>query len=236
MNQIRAFCASWLLVVCAGLLTVACQSSSVVSTPGEAPESAEDAVTIYVTSNRWHSAIVVSRESLPAGSIPEAADFPHAIYLSLGWGDAEYYPAGQPTFGMMLRAAFQRTPAVVHLAGLRSQPQDAFPMDEIVELRIPKHEFRNIVVYLDGTFARDGSKRAQSVALGLHGFSLFYRAKGDFHLFNTCNTWTARALRAGGLPIQVFGTVSAEDLMAQVRQLAERRNSDAFGVGQLSLG
>lgn len=226
MNQIRAFCASWLLVVGAGLLTVACQSSSVVSTPGEAPESAEDAATIYVTSNRWHSAIVVSRESLPAGSIPEAADFPHAIYLSLGWGDAEYYPAGQPTFGMMLRAALQRTPGVIHLAGMRSHPQDAFPMDEVVGLRIPRQGFRNLVAYLDGTFARDGAKRAYSIAPGLYSFSLFYRAKGDFHLFNTCNTWTARGLEAGGWPIQVFGTVSAEDLMAQVRQLAERRNSD----------
>ena len=219
MNQIRAFCASWLLVVCAGLLAVACQSYSVVSTAGETPEAAEDAVTIYVTSNGWHSAIVVSRESLPAGSVPEAADFPQALYLSFGWGDAEYYPTEHPTYGMMFRAAFLRTPAVINLAGLRSQPRHVFPMDEIVELQIPKHEFRNLVAYLDATFARDGAKRAQSVALGLHGFSLFYRAKGDFHLLNTCNTWTARALRAAGLPIQVFGTVRAEDLMAQVRQL-----------------
>jgi len=43
---------------------------------------------------------------------------------------------------------------------------------------------------------------------------------GEFHLFNTCNTWTARGLKQAGFPIQVFGTLRAEDFMLQVRQLA----------------
>lgn len=187
--------------------------------------SGEGNITIYVTSNGWHSAIVVSRAILPPGAIPEAADFPGAIYLSLSWGDAEYYPAPHPTSGMTLRAVLQPTPAVIHLAGLRSHPRDAFPTDEVVEIKIPTRGFGNLVAYLDGTFARDGAQRAQSIAPGLDGFSLFYRAKGDFHLFNTCNTWTARGLKAGGRRIQVSGTVSAEYLMAQVRQLAEGPNT-----------
>jgi uncharacterized protein (TIGR02117 family) len=198
-----------------------------VSTPREAipsripaandVHSGDGTVTIYVTSNGWHSVIVVARASLPTGAIPEAADFPDAIYLSLGWGDAEYYPARRPTFGMMLGAALQPTPAVIHMAGLRAHPREAFPSDEVVEIKIPTHAFRNLVAYLDGTFARDGPQRAHSVAPGLYRFSLFYPAKGAFHLFNTCNTWTARGLAAAGWPIRVSGTVSAEDLMAQLR-------------------
>jgi uncharacterized protein (TIGR02117 family) len=182
-------------------------------------ESGEKSTTIYVTSNGWHSAIVVLQALLPPGAIPEAADFPRAIYLSLSWGDAEYFPVRRPTIGMKLRAALQPTPAVIHLAGLQSHPRDAFPLDEVVELKIPAHGFRTLVAYLDSTFARDGAERAQSIAPGLYSFSLFYPAEGDFHLFNTCNTWTARGLKAGGWPIRVSGTMSAEDLMAQVRHL-----------------
>jgi uncharacterized protein (TIGR02117 family) len=227
--------ASWLLVPCVVLLIAACQSPSALQRPGDVapartspagdPESGENNETIYVTSNGWHSAIVVSRASLPRGAIPEGADFPSALYLSLSWGDAEYFPERQPTFAMGLRAALGPTPAVVHLAGLRSHPQDVFPSDEVVQLRIPTDRFGNLVTYLDGTFARNGAKRARSIAPGLYSFSLFYRAKGEFHLLNTCNTWTARGLKAGGWPIRVSGTVSAEDLMAQVRRLAERRNA-----------
>lgn len=124
---------------------------------------------------------------------------------------------------MTLRAAFQPTPAVVHLSGLRSHPKDIIPKDEVVELRISDDRLRQLIGYLDHTFARVGAKRASSIAPGLYAFSHFYRANGEFHLFNTCNTWTARGLQVAGWPIQVSGVVAAEDLMAQVRQLTERQ-------------
>lgn len=187
--------------------------------------SGEDQVSIYVTSNGWHSAIVVPRAALPAGAIPEAADFPGAAYLSLGWGDAEYFPARAPTLGMKLRAALQPTPAVIHMAGLPFHPRDVFPANEVVELMTTTRGFETLVAYLDATFDREGAARAQASQPGLYRFSRFYRAKGEFHLFNTCNTWTARGLEAGGWPIRVSGTVTAEDLMARVRPLAVRQDS-----------
>ena len=208
MNQGKAFRINLFPVLCAGVLTAACQAPQIVSTPNEAmadhPSSGKEIgagkgdATIFVTSNGWHSSIVVPRKSLPPGTLPEAADFPDAAYLGLGWGDAEYYLARQPTFDMTLRAALGPTPAVVHLAGLRSHPSNVFPKDEVVALRISADKFRNLIGYLDGSFARDGAKRASSIAPGLHAFSHFYRANGKFHLFNTCNTWTARGLQAAG--------------------------------------
>ncbi len=177
----------------------------------------EAQIAIYGTSNGWHSAIVVPRAALPPGAIPEAADFPDAPYLSLGGGDAEYFPEREPTAGMTIRAALQPTPAVLHMAGLPFHPQDVFPANEVVELKTTTLEFEALVAYLDATFDRDGAERVQASEPGLYRFSLFYPAKGEFHLFNTCNTWTARGLEAGGWPIQVSGTVTAEELMAQVR-------------------
>jgi uncharacterized protein (TIGR02117 family) len=218
--------AAGLLVISAVLLAAACQSPAVVSAPSEAAPG-EAQITVYVTSNGWHSAIVVPRAALPPGAIPEAADFPGAAYLSLGWGDAEYFPVREPTIGMKLRAALQPTPAVFHMAGLPFHPQDVFPADEVVELKTTAQGFAALIAYLDATFDRDGAERAQSSEPGLYRFSLFYPAKGKFHLFNTCNTWTARGLKAGGWPIRVSGTVTAEELMAQVRPLAARQDPKA---------
>lgn len=218
LHAIRTVC---LATFCALLLTVACQSSPASEVSGGAGlEPGPGEVRIFITSNGWHSAIVVPRAALPPDVLPEAADFPRAAYLSFGWGDATYFPEREPTTGMALRAALRPTPAVVHLAGLPAPPQDVFPGNEVVELAASAQAFEALAAYLDATFDRAGAERAQSSAPGLYRFSLFYPAKGKFHLFNTCNTWTAEGLEAGGWPIRITGTVTAEELMAQVRPLA----------------
>ena len=223
-----AKCATWLLIFSAVLLAAACQPRPVAPAPGaEVPEQGnprQARVTIYVASNGWHSAIVIPRAALPPGVLPEAGDFPDAPYLSFGWGDAAYFPAPDPGLGVTFRAILRPTPAVLHLAGLASHPHQVFPADEVVELTATAPRFAALVAFLDDTFDREGAARAQAVAPGLHRFSRFYRAKGEFHLFNTCNTWTARGLAAGGWPIRVSGTITAEDLMTQVRTLAEYRD------------
>jgi len=178
---------------------------------------AHAAVTVHVVSNGWHSGIVLARADLPAGAIPEAEDFPTAPYLEFGWGDAEYFPARNPTFGMALSAALTPSPAVVHLVGLPGPPRQVFPTAETIDVALPQAGFRRLVDYLDATFARGGARRAAAAAPGLYPYSRFYPATGEFHLFNTCNTWTARGLAAAGLPVKAAGTLRAEELMAQLR-------------------
>lgn len=226
MNSRTAVVVGWLLSLGAVPLTAACQPTPAAVPPtAEAMPKAEPGVSIHIVSNGWHTGIVVARAALPTGAVPEAADFPDAPYLEFGWGDAEYYPAPRPTLGMALRAALAPSPAVVHLVGLPGHPRDVFPTAETVELRLAPAGFRKLVDYLDDTFARGGAERAQASAPGLYRFSLFYPAKGEFHLFNTCNTWTARALEAAGLPVRVSGTLRAEDLMAQIRGAGAGSNS-----------
>jgi uncharacterized protein (TIGR02117 family) len=205
----------WLPTFSLAMALLACEAPS--APPDRVSAGAEETVTIHVTSNGWHTGIVVARADLPAGAVPEAADFPEARYLSFGWGDAEYYPAAKPSFTMALGAALRPTPAVVHLAGLRAPPGEVFPSAEIVELRLSTNGFRLLVDYLEASFARDGAARVEASGPGLYGFSRFYPATGEFHLFNTCNTWTARGLRAAGWPIDLSSATSAEDVMAQLR-------------------
>jgi uncharacterized protein (TIGR02117 family) len=218
---------AWVLVLAAALLMVACQSPTAVVSPRAAtPSPAADRVVIHVASNGWHTGIVLPRSALPAGAVPEAEDFPDAPYLEFGWGDAEYYPAPRPTLGMALGAAFVPGPAIVHLVGLPAHPHDVFPKAEVVTLGLSPEGFRGLADYLDATFARKGAQRAPVQAPGLYSFSRFYPATGEFHLFNTCNTWTARGLEAAGLPVRASGTFTAEDLMAQVRAIPARDTSE----------
>ncbi len=189
---------------------------------------------VRVVSNGWHTAIVISRaEVIATGVLPEADDFPDAAFLEFGWGDRVYYPAAEPTLGMTLDAALWATPVVMHVAGRASAPELTFADVEV--LAMTQGGLRRLVHAIAGEFVRPEGGRAEPISRGLLEGSYFYDAHGSFHLFNTCNTWTARMLRAGGVNLSPTGVVTADDLMTRLRaalagdQLSSRYPSvDAF--------
>ena len=173
--------------------------------------------TVRVVANGWHAAIVIERVELVAtGLLPEANDFPDAVFLEFGWGDREYYPAREKTLGMALDAALTATPAVMHMAGLTRPPKLTYADAEVVPFALTQGGFRRLVGTIAGQFVRPEGGRAEPVSRGLYPDSNFYHAHGAFHLFNTCNTWTARMLRAGGVNLSPSGVVTADELVARL--------------------
>ena len=171
-----------------------------------------------MASNGWHTAIVVPAPAVVAtGLLPEAADFPDAAFLEFGWGDRTYYPAKEKTLGMTLSAALVPTPAVMHMAGHAVALADRGSRLEVVPVALTEAGFRALVEAIAETFERPSGGRAEAVSPGLYPDSLFYHAQGEFHLLNTCNTWTARMLRAGGVALSSSGIVTAGGLMARLR-------------------
>lgn len=173
---------------------------------------------VRVVSNGWHTAIVIGRADLVAtGLLPEADDFPDAVFLEFGWGDRVYYPAGEKTLGMALDAALAATPSVMHMAGLARPPELTYADAEVVPVALTQAGFRRLVGTIAGNFERPEGARAKPISRGLYPDSNFYHAHGAFHLFNTCNTWTARMLRAGGVNLSPSGVVTADELVARLR-------------------
>ncbi len=200
-----ALCALWLAT---------CETAS----PPPADDGAPRTHAIQVASNGWHTAIVVPAPALAdTGLLPEAEDFSGAAFLEFGWGDRVYYPAKEKTIGMTLAAALVPTPAVMHMAGLAAAPRDSGSSREVVAVPLTEARFLNLVEALAAEFERPAGGRAASVSRGLYPGSSFYNARGEFHLFNTCNTWTARMLRAAGVAISPSGIVTADGLMARLR-------------------
>ena len=208
------------------LAVLACAVMLVACTPAAEPlpiDAGEPLHGIYVFSTDWHTGIVLARDALTPGLIPEAADFPRAAYLEFGWGDREYYPSPDPTMGMALAAALMPTPAVMHLAGHQRPPRTNIPEPEVLVLGLSAAALGRLIAAIDASFERPEGGRAESLARGLYRDSWFYAAQGRFHLFNTCNTWTARMLSAAGLAISPSGVNSAEDLMKRLRGLPNVR-------------
>jgi uncharacterized protein (TIGR02117 family) len=177
---------------------------------------------LYVTSNDWHTQIVVAAASIPDGLLPEAAALPEADWLAVSWGDRDYYPTEDPPFAMALEAALLPGPSVVHLIPMPRPPRSSAGF-EVLEIAVTGAGLAAMLTTVDAAVDRSAAAPAPVVAPGLYPGSQFFPAEERFHLFNTCNTWTARRLVAAGLPIRARGVVIAEDLMGQLRDLPMAR-------------
>lgn len=173
---------------------------------------------VNVVSDGWHAAIVVRRAHLvETGLIPEAGDFPSATFIEFGWGDRAYYPAREKTLRMTLDAALRPTPAVMYMAGRARPLEVVYGSADVVPVAMTRQTFWHMVDTLSGYFDRDEGARSGPVARGPYPHSNFYLAHGGFHLFNNCNTWTARILRAGGVNLSPAGIITAGQLMSSLR-------------------
>jgi uncharacterized protein (TIGR02117 family) len=173
---------------------------------------------VYLVSHGWHTGIVLRRADLPQEIWPESEDFPDAEYLEVGWGDRDFYQAAEFSWSIALKAALWPTPSVLHIVGFNGPVTGYFPHSEVLEVELSQRGFDRLSGFVHEHFDRKGAPRAAPLGPGLYGKSAFYPARAKFHLFNTCNVWTARALRTAGLPVTPFYAITTDGVMSQVRQ------------------
>jgi uncharacterized protein (TIGR02117 family) len=173
--------------------------------------------TVYLIHNGWHSGIVVQTSDLPPDVLPERADFPRVRSLEVGWGDRDFYMARGIGVWTSLKAAFIPTASVLHIAGFSEPVTEFFPDGDIIEFRLSAAALDRLGRYIHDSLDRRESARAHALGPGLYGTSRFYPAIGYFHMFNTCHTWTAGALRAAGYPFSASPT--ERGLLVEARRL-----------------
>ena len=187
------------------------------------PLGDEPAVTISVLDHGWHTAIVVRRAEVDRAFWPEVDDFPEATFVEVAWGDREFYMARPATPWLAIKAAFLASGSVLHVVGFSAPVTPYFEESEVVELRLSRRGFDAMTRFIHEEYQRDREDRALRLEQGLYGSSWFYAARSRYHLFNTCNTWVARALSTAGLAVTPFGVITANDGMRQVRRVGVSR-------------
>lgn len=173
----------FLLILCTALLAACAQ-----------PRPCEPTHTLYVVNHGWHSGLVVEREELLKKRPGLGPDLGQARYVEVGWGEEDYYQAREPHFGMALAAVLWLNRSVLQVVPFDEPPRRYFPQSEIREVRTDQAGYDAALGYIAESFKRTPGLDRQGPSL--YGQGWFYRAKDSFHLFNTCNRWTARALDA----------------------------------------
>lgn len=179
--------------------------------------------TVYVVHRGWHTDL-----GFPAGELePEFQtqmqnDFPGARYLVFGFGDRRYVLAHDKTIFQMLGAMFPGA-GLVLATGLSATPQAAFGETEVATLDLFPAQAAAIREFVWRSFERRAGAALHPYARGPYAGSLFYAASLRYSGLYTCNTWTAEALAAAGLPIRARGVLFAGQVWDRVRALPEAR-------------
>ncbi len=181
---------------------------------------------IHLANTGWHVGIILPVDNVLKRNLPETRDFPEAKYLEIGWGDRRFYQSNDPSMDIAVGALFTATPSVVHVYGFKKPVEAAFSKAETLKLEILDKDYSNLLRFIYGSFVRNANGAGRSLGKGLYeeGTSQFYEGTGNFHLFNTCNTWVADALKVAGFNINAQGIITANNLMEQARQTAKRAN------------
>lgn len=197
-----------------GALFAACGTTRLEPAP---PSRAGDAPRVYLLGQGWHAGLIIERDAGTVRLWPERGDFPEAEFVEVGWGEREFYQAADPGVWMAVKAALWPSPSVVFMSGLRSPPESVFVCSDLIALDLSPARMERLLRYVHDSFDRTGSARTAPLPVSQPASWAFYPARGDFHLFNTCNTWTAGALAAAGYPLDRPYPLTAGGLVERVR-------------------
>ena len=168
---------------------------------------------VYVVNHGWHTGFVVTASGIQQ-LIPELKQrFENAPYIEFGWGDNEFYQAEEITSGITLKAIFLPTDSVVPAVLVPLKVDRYFKNSEVEKFCLEDSKLESLIKFISSSFYRDVSGNILKLNHGIYGDSQFYNAKGDFHIFNTCNKWTAKGLKSAGMKISTTFKLTAGSIM-----------------------
>jgi uncharacterized protein (TIGR02117 family) len=175
--------------------------------------------TIYVIRGGWHTELALPTSTIRGRLAALTLGFATARYLVFGWGARGYYMARHPGLGDLLRALVPG-PAVLLVIPLQISPAAFAGTANAFAIPVAPAAVQRLSEFLWSYLAKDAEGAPRRIGTGPYPGSVFYAATGTFDLGHTCNTWTAEALAAAGLPVSAAGVVYPSQLLDQLAPFA----------------
>ncbi len=186
--------------------------------PRAAQPSAADCVELHLYSNGYHSDIAAPASLFPAEH-PLRRLYPNAQSFLIGWGDGAFYRSDGTNLWLGLAALIPPSPSVLHVAYNAPEASAYLGPNDDLAIGVSGEGAARFVAFIDRALVLDEAGAPLHVADGkVVGQSVFLRTHGSFHLFNVCNQWMARALRAAGVDVNARAAWLAGPLIRQVRR------------------
>lgn len=177
------------------------------------PHASEKPRSIYVIHHgSLHTGVAVKRSDIPPGLWPANRDYANHKYLEIGWGEDDGYRKPL-TVGIAVKALAGSKRTVLLADGFDAVREKVnTPRFTVIQVDLSERGLAQLCRHIAKTYAVDESGRPVRLGEG------WYRARGTYSAFRTCNTWVAEGLRKAGCPITPAVCLTARPLLAQVRR------------------
>jgi len=183
--------------------------------PGDTAEIGDD---IFVVSHGWHTGLVVPAK-LVQSRIPGLKNrFDNILYLEFGWGDKGFYQSTDVTSALTVRAIFWPTESIIHVVAVTEKADDYFTNSQVSKICLNGSGYSTLIRFIESSFLKDDNGKIVPLQSGIYGNSQFYKSIGDYYLMNTCNKWTAKALKSAGMDISPFFKLTAGSIMDYIKE------------------
>lgn len=195
----------------AGLLVVAGCAGPIKSL--YPPRAGERPPSIYVIHHgSLHTGVAVKRSDIPPGVWPAHKDYGKFKYLEVGWGEDDGYRKPlTAAIAIKALAGSRRTVLLADGFGAVGEKVRS-PRFTVIKVDLSHRGFARLCGHIEQTYALDDAGRPIRLEKG------WYRARGTYSAFRTCNTWAAEGLRQAGCPITPAYCLTPGPLLSQVRR------------------
>ena len=183
-------------------------------------------IQVFAVSHGWHTGLIFKSKDLNELMPTLSKRFGYAKYYEIGWGDAGFYQASKITIKISVRAVFWPSKTVVHIVAFDEEPSQYFSASELEDFRVSESDYFNLLSFIKSSLLQSDNEENTSLGRGIYGNSEFFVGTGRYHLFNTCNKWTAKGLRSAGMDIHTTFKLTAKSIMRYLRKKKTTQKED----------
>jgi uncharacterized protein (TIGR02117 family) len=126
-------------------------------------------------------------------------------YIAIGWGDKGFF-LDTPTWAELkastaLNAIFLPSPCAMHVEYKEVKPAVS---ETVKSAKLSSSNYLNLVDYIRNSFVLKENHPIYIDGFSYWGNDHFFEANGNYHMLNTCNSWTNGALKSAGLKTASF--------------------------------
>ena len=204
------------LAVLSALVILSCSSGGkrISPDPGEGGAEYE----VYIVNKNIHTGIIIPVNEISRSMISALTFFPESEYADFGWGEEAFYQSPGKKYCLGIRAVIIPSSSVMRVEGFSNL------LDEVVRwsgyavrFTLSEREFKSLCGYIDSSFRRGENGELLETSRKRGGEIIFFKSVYRYHLFNTCNTWVARALGNAGLNVSPLLVITSGDLYYEVK-------------------
>lgn len=153
---------------------------------------------IYLHKGEFHLDIIINVDDIDKNLRQGLNYNEDDKFFAFGWGDKDYF-LNKPNFRIILKALFLKSETLIHVTRYKKKNK------KWLKIKLCKKQLEILKKYINTSFKLNS--RTQKIVLKNESFynhDEFYKSKGSYSCFKTCNTWVGKALKKAGFRTPVW--------------------------------